>query len=241
MSTKAVKEIERRLRMLADSDRAAHAARYFQAFPGGYGEGDRFLGIRVPELRKLVREFDHATVDDAVTLLQSRYHETRLLGLLMLVRRFQRSDDAGEQRRIYQYYLGNTDRIDNWDLVDLSAHEIVGAYLEGRSRRPLYRLARSKRVWERRIAVIATFRFIRNHDFDDAMALAERLLDDEHDLMHKAVGWMLREIGNRDRAVEETFLRRHYQRMPRTMLRYAIERFPQRRRKQYLAGTIRTG
>jgi 3-methyladenine DNA glycosylase AlkD len=240
MASRTLREINACLLALADSEKAAHAAKYFQAFPGGYGEGDRFLGIRVPELRRLVRELDHATVDEATELLQSSYHEARLLALLLLVRRFERAGEAG-RRRIYDHYLANTERINNWDLVDLSAHQIVGGYLEMRSRRPLNRLSRSNSVWERRIAVIATLRFIREDDFEDALAIAERLIADDHDLIHKAVGWMLREVGKRDRGVEEAFLRRHHGDMPRTMLRYAIEKFPQRLRKQYLAGAIPPG
>jgi 3-methyladenine DNA glycosylase AlkD len=237
MGRKAAREIRSRLRALADPVVAAHSARYFQAVPGGYGQGDRFLGIRVPVLRRLAREFRYVEVDDALELLQSSYHETRLLALLILTLIFERGDDAA-RRRIYNLYLANTPRINNWDLVDLSAHKIVGDYLLERDRRPLYRLAKSKSLWERRIGVISSFRFIREGDFGDALAIGEMLLDDDHDLIHKAVGWMLREVGNRDRAAEEAFLKRHYRRMPRTMLRYAIEKLPERRRKQYLAGTV---
>lgn len=236
MATKAVREIDARLRALADAEKADHAAKFFQAVPGGYGEGDRFLGIRVPALRKLAREFKHVGIDDAAALLQSKHHETRLLALFILTLIFERGDEA-TRRTVYDLYLANARRVNNWDLVDASAHKIVGEYLVERSRKPLYRLARSKSLWERRIAVIATFRFIRDGDFDDALAIAEMLVDDDHDLMHKAVGWMLREVGNRDRAAEEGFLRRHQKTMPRTMLRYAIEKFPERRRKRYLAGT----
>lgn len=237
MVTKAVREINTRLRALADEDKAAFAKRFFKAVPGGYGEGDHFLGIRVPGLRRLSREYEHIGVDDATALLQSKYHETRLLALFILTLIFERGDDK-TRRTVYDLYLANIDRINNWDLVDLSAYKIVGAYLFERSKRPLYRLAKSKDLWERRIAMIATYHFIRHGEFDDALAIAERLRDDHHDLIHRAVGWMLREIGNRDRASEEAFLKRHYRGMPRTMLRYAIEKFPQRRRKQYLTGKV---
>lgn len=237
MARTAAREIQRRLRAMAHPEHAAHAQRYFKTGPGEYGEGDVFLGIRVPALRKLAKEYRDVATADAVALLASKYHEERLLGLLVLNLRFQRGD-AATRREIYTRYLENTARINNWDLVDLSAHVIVGGYLRERSRRPLYRLARSKLLWDRRIATIATFAFIRDGDFDDALAIAEILVNDEHDLMHKAVGWMLREVGNRDRAVEEAFLQQHYHTMPRTMLRYAIEKFPEKRRKAYLEGRV---
>lgn len=237
MQAATVERANSQLRALADPKRAASTARYFKAGPGGYGEGDRFLGIRVPELRRLVRELGDVSVDDAAALLESEFHEARLLALLILVRAFERGDRA-TQKRIYNLYLTRTDRINNWDLVDLSAPHIVGGYLEFRSRGPLRRLARSKNVWERRIAVLATLRFIRGYDFVDALEIAELLIHDPHDLIHKAVGWMLREVGKRDRSVEEAFLRAHCREMPRTMLRYAIEKFPERLRKRYLAGSV---
>ena len=240
MSRADVRKIVTRFKALGDEEKARFAAGFFKTGPGEYGEGDVFLGIRVPVLRKLAGEYADITTADTTELLQSRYHETRLLALLIMVRKFERGD-AADRKHIYTEYLANTHRVNNWDLVDSSAHHIVGGFLENRSRRPLYRLARSSSLWERRIAMIATYYYIRNRDFDDALAIAEILVADEHDLIHKAVGWMLREVGNRDRAAEEAFLRRHYRDMPRTMLRYAIEKFPERLRKRYLAGTVPTG
>lgn len=228
-------EIAKLLGKLADPERAGHSARYFKTGPGEYGEGDRFLGIRVPELRAQVKKCGAVALADIQALLMSEFHEVRLFALLLLVRQFTRGD-AQAQAAIFDLYLKHTHRINNWDLVDSSASQIVGAYLASRDRRLLYKLAESASVWERRIAVIATFHFIRNNQFDDALKLAGMLLDDEADLMHKAVGWMLREIGKRDAAVEKAFLRAHCKIMPRTMLRYAIEKFPDKERKKYLSG-----
>ena len=227
-------QIRRRLRALANPRQAAILQRFFKTGPGEYGEGDIFLGIKVPVLRKLSREFEGVGAGGAARLLRSRRHEERLLALLILVRRYERGG-VDEKQRLYALYLKHTRHINNWDLVDLSAPNIVGAHLEHRARRVLYRLARSTRLWERRIAILATFHFIRRREFADTLAIAARLLDDEQDLIHKAVGWMLREVGKRDQAAEEAFLRQHYRRMPRTMLRYAIERFPDPLRRRYLA------
>jgi len=182
------------LRDFADRERAKFVAGYFKTGPGEYGEGDRFLGLNVPQLRLVARG-----------------------------------------AAIYSLYLASTDRINNWDLVDASAPQIVGGHLADRSRTPLYRLVKSKNVWERRIAIIATSHFIRRGEFDDTLALATALLNDAHDLIHKAAGWMLREVGNRDRRTVEAFLRKHAARIPRTMLRYAIERFPEPLRRKYLS------
>lgn len=230
------KQIESRLRKLADPADAGQLQRFFKTGRGEYGEGDRFLGIRVPAVRKCIRGYRDVTLSETLLLLRSKWHEARLLALLMLVDRYRRGSTA-EQRAICRAYLANTAYINNWDLVDLSAHHIVGAYLFERSRKPLYRLARSKDLWERRISIIATFHFIDRDDYADSLGIAEVLLHDDHDLIHKAVGWMLREIGNRDLRTEERFLARHYKTMPRTMLRYAIERFPERKRQAYLKGT----
>ena len=172
-----------------------------------------------------------------LSLIKSRYHEERMLAVLMLVDRYARGDDAAKQQ-IFHAYIDHRRYVNNWDLVDVSAHRIVGPHLEHRSRELLYDLAASESIWDRRIAVLSTFYFIRNADFKDALRLARILRDDDHDLIHKAVGWMLREIGNRDRQAEVAFLGRNYDRMPRTMLRYAIEKFPATERKAWLDGTV---
>jgi 3-methyladenine DNA glycosylase AlkD len=229
--------IRARVRSFANDTIARGSATFFQTHRGGYGAGDRFLGLRVPTVRALAREFRGASTATALALLRSRWHEERLLALLLLVELFEGAEPA-ERRRIYDAYLEHTPRyVNNWDLVDTSAHRIVGGQLEGRDRAPLYRLARAPSVWQRRVAVIATFLFIKHGDFEDALAIARLLLDDREDLIHKAAGWMLREIGNRDSATLAGFLDEHHGAMPRTMLRYAIEKLPEARRRAYLRGT----
>jgi 3-methyladenine DNA glycosylase AlkD len=228
-------EIQARLRQVADPRDAATLQGYFKTGPGGYGEGDVFIGVKVPKVRQLVKEVGDADESVIRDLLASAVHEDRFLALMMLVRQFEKGSDA-DQARIYRLYLASTDRINNWDLVDCSAPGIVGGHLVDRSRRPMYRLAGSKSLWERRIAVLASFAFIRRGDFVDALALADRLLHDREDLIHKAVGWMLREIGKRDAGTLEEFLKPRASTMPRTMLRYAIERFSEEKRQRYLRG-----
>lgn len=236
MSTQP-RQIIKRLRELGDSDIAAHSQRFFKTGKGEYGEGDRFLGIRVPVVRKCVTEFRRISLEDALEVLKSPFHEARLLALLVLVDKYSSGRSDSERESVYRAYLGNTGYINNWDLVDCSAAHVVGAHLFSRDRRPIYRLVGSSDLWERRIGVMSTFYFIRQGDFADTLAVAEQLLDDPEDLIHKAVGWMLREVGNRDLETEEVFLKKHHQQMPRTMLRYAIEKLPERRRLKYLHGT----
>ena len=228
-------DVQRTLEQLASPDIARHSQRFFKTGPGEYGEGDRFRGIRVPVQRKVARQFHRLPFDETITLLHSPYHEDRLVALFILVDQFKRGDHA-TRTRIYDVYLGNTHRVNNWDLVDSSAHLIVGPHLERGDRSILRRLAASPSLWERRIAMMATLHFIKQGEFDDALRIAEQLLYDPEDLIHKSVGWMLREIGNRDRDREEGFLMRHYRDMPRTMLRYAIEKFDEDRRQAYLNG-----
>lgn len=222
-------ELKRRLRALANPERAAHSLRFFKTAPGQYGHGDKFLGLTVPMMRRVMREFRELPLDDADALLASPWHEDRLVALMILVEQYRRAPSAA----IYRLYLARTERINNWDLVDVSAANIVGAHLAERSRKPLYRLAKSKSLWERRIAIVATLHFIRRNEFDDTFAIARLLLGDRHDLIHKACGWMLREAGKRDERALRAFLEENAAQMPRTMLRYAIERLPDRSR--YLA------
>jgi 3-methyladenine DNA glycosylase AlkD len=232
----ATKQIMDRLHELSDTDIAAHSQRFFKTGKGEYGEGDRFLGIRVPTIRKCVREYRAIFLDDALALLKYPFHETRLFALLMLVAKYSSAHSVAEQEALYQSYLSHTEFINNWDLVDCSAEHIVGAHLFTRDRKPIYQLAGSKIIWERRIAVMSTFHFIKRDDFSDTLAIAEMLFGDEEDLIHKAVGWMLREVGKRDRNTEEKFLLKNYKEMPRTMLRYAIEKLPESQRLAYLHG-----
>ncbi|MFH1430743.1 MAG: DNA alkylation repair protein [Candidatus Uhrbacteria bacterium] len=237
MATLAV--VRRAIRVLANAERAKTNAWFFKTGKGEYGEGDCFLGLRGPEMRVIAKQYHGLALRSVEQLLLSKWHEDRQVGVLILAEQMRRGD-ATVRRVVYDCYLAHTDRINNWDLVDVSAHEVVGRYLleERKSTNVLDRLAKSKLLWDRRIAMIATFTFIRAGEFDVALRIADLLLHDEHDLMHKAVGWMLREVGNRDRATEEQFLKTRYATMPRTMLRYAIEKFPEPRRKAYLHGTV---
>jgi 3-methyladenine DNA glycosylase AlkD len=233
-----ISAIRAQLRALGDSELAAHALRFFKPGPGDYGDGDRFLGIRVPVLRKLVREYRGSGTATVFALLRSPFHEERLFALLLLVDRFGRANDDCKTR-IYEGYLEHLARwINNWDLVDSSVDKIVGAYLWKRSHEPLYELASSPNLWERRAAIIATFWFIRRGSFDATLSISERLLSDRQDLVHKAVGWMLREVGKRDAAAAARFLDTHYAQMPRTMLRYAIEKLGAPQRQAYLKAPV---
>lgn len=231
-----IRTLSTELHAHADPEIAAHSHRFFRAEPGGYGEGDRFLGIRVPVVRKVARAGRGQPLEDVRTLLQSTWHEERLMALVIMVERFKKTVE--ERGGLHGLFIDEIDHVNNWDLVDLSAPWLVGAHLLDRDRGLIYTLAASGLLWRQRIAVLATFAFIRAGEFEDTLAVADQLLDHDHDLIHKAVGWMLREIGNRDRAIEEAFLVGRYQEMPRTMLRYAIEKFPEDRRRAYLEGRI---
>lgn len=220
----------------ANPERAAVLQSFFQTGPGQYGEGDRFLGLRVPEVRAVTKEAKALPLEEVEALLASEWHEARLAALVVLVNRFPKAD-ASTREAIYTLYLRRTDRVNNWDLVDTSAPHIVGAYLLNRDDAldVLERLAASESVWERRIAMLATFAFIRQRDVVPALVVAERLVADRHDLIHKAAGWMLREAALREAVPVEAFLERHAAAMPRTMLRYALERFPEPQRRRFMA------
>jgi 3-methyladenine DNA glycosylase AlkD len=230
-------DIRVKLKSFGSPARAEMSKRYFKTGPGQYGEGDIFYGNSAAAMRGLARDYQALAEDEILKLLCSPFHEERAVALLIFVRRFAKADSATRQR-IYELYLAHTAFINNWDLVDVSAPHVVGAYLADKSRKPLYRLGRSRSLWERRISIVATFHFIRQNDFSDTLELSQRLLADKEDLIHKAAGWMLREVGKRDTDAARTFLAEHYQRMPRTMLRYAIERFPEAERQAYLKGLI---
>ena len=230
-------EIQKELESLADPGHAVILQRFFKTGPGEYGEGDRFRGIRVPVLRKTARKYRDLPLTEAGRLLQSAFHEDRLLALLILIEHYYRRDDTVKDG-IHRFYLDHTGWVNSWDLVDVSAPHLVGHYLMDRSKDPLTRLAASRVMWERRMAIIATFHFIKQGDYDDTLRVARLLLGDPEDLIHKAVGWMLREVGKREVEAAEAFLQAHYRNMPRTMLRYAIERFPETRRQAYLRGAV---
>jgi 3-methyladenine DNA glycosylase AlkD len=227
------KEIDRALRALRNPAKARVLQWFFKTGPGEYGEGDRFLGVVVPQLRRLVPVFQDAGLATIEKLLRDPFHEKRLLALLLLVRQYERGDGA-RRAAIERFYLAHTDRINNWDLVDLSAPNIVGAHRLARNRAIFRRLARSRSLWERRIAVVATHALIRAGEFGDTLAVVDILMGNSEDLIHKACGWMLREVGKRDRRALERYLEPRCRRMPRTMLRYAIERFPERMRRRYM-------
>lgn len=230
-------EISAVLRSIGDRSIAEHSQRFFKTGKGQYGEGDLFLGIRVPMIRKQVKKFKEASLSEILVLLQSRFHEERLFALIALVEKYAKGD-ATTRDRIYTLYMNHIQFINNWDLVDASAGPIVGAHLYDKARDPLYDLVKSANLWARRIAIMATFYFIRQNDFTDTINLAALLIHDKHDLIHKAVGWMLREVGKRDLHVEKRFLQKHYQEMPRTMLRYAIEKFDKPTRQAYLSSAV---
>ena len=222
---------------LANPEIAQHSQRYFKTGKGEYGYGDKFLGIRVPVLRKHVKLFQETNITNIEKLLKSKYHEVRLFSLLLMVRKYSKGD-IEEQEQIYNLYLLHTKYINNWDLVDSSAPYIVGPWLYDKDRSLLYELAYSKMLWERRISIMSTAYFIKNNQYNDTLKISKILLSDSEDLIHKAVGWMLREIGNRDIEIEEKYLKKCYKKMPRVMLRYAIEKFSKDRRKAYLKGEI---
>ena len=229
-----VDALRRELTLLANPEKAEVLKRFFKTGPGQYGEGDVFLGVVVPLSRKIAKKYAELPFEGILTLLRSKIHEERLIALFILIGQFERGDEE-KRKRIFHLYLEHTTFINNWDLVDLSADKIVGAYLSGKPRDILYRLAQSESLWERRISIIATFHFIKQGRYEDALAVAGLLLRDCEDLIHKAVGWMLREVGKRcSEEAEETFLRKHRPEMPRTMLRYAIERFSPEKRQLYL-------
>ena len=230
-------DVRKRLKAYAVPADADSLQRFFKTAPGEYGAGDRFIGVKVPGVRAVCRSCRGLPLAEVRSLLRSRIHEERLLALLLLVDAFARGRDA-ERERIYDFYLRHTAFINNWDLVDASAAQIVGAWLRERGKAPLTALARSTSIWERRIAIIATFDSIRAGRLEDTFRVAGILLRDEHDLIHKAVGWMLREAGKRDGAAERRFLASRYKAMPRTMLRYAIEKFPEAERQRYLSGQV---
>jgi 3-methyladenine DNA glycosylase AlkD len=232
-----LKKIKAELRKYSSRKKAKTIQGFFKTGRGEYAEGDIFLGVSVPDIRRIACRYINLPVKHILVLLKSPIHEERLLALLIFVLRYAKGN-SDEKKKIYNLYLTHTKHINNWDLVDLTADKIVGAFLDNKSKKPIYNLAYSNNLWERRIAIVSTFHFIKNNKFTPTLRISKLLLKDEHDLIHKAVGWMLREVGKRNRAVEERFLRQHYRIMPRTMLRYAIEHFPQKKRLSYLKGSI---
>lgn len=245
-----LKYIKQDLRKYATRKRATNLSRFFKTGPGEYGEGDKFIGVTVPNCRKIVKKYKTLPYSESQKLIKSEIHEERLVALLILVEQFKKADSKTKDK-IFNFYLKNIKFINNWDFVDLSAHKIIGEYLYSnphyattfqgttfKGDKLLNHLAKSENLWERRIAIISTAAFIRNGKYDKTLEISKILLNDIHDLIHKAVGWMLREVGKRSQYAEENFLKKHYKQMPRTMLRYAIERFDEPLRKAYLKGKV---
>lgn len=226
--------VKKALVEFAHKEKAAFFPSFFKTGKGQYGEGDRFIGITVPDQRKVAKAFLALPLVEIETLLNSNIHEHRLTALIILTYQYEKADPKTKDQ-IFKFYVTHTDRINNWDLVDCSCRDIVGEHLQTKNRKLLYTLARSKSLWERRIATVSTWAYIRKGDLKDTFAIAELLLSDTHDLIHKAVGWMLREAGKRDEQALHVFLKKHIKQMPRTTLRYAIERFPEDVRKAYLS------
>lgn len=229
--------LKKELEKISDPKKAKDLQRFFKTKKGEYGEGDIFLGITVPRQRILAKKFIDLKYGDLEKLLKSKKHEERMVALLILVLKFKKASTE-EQKQIYNFYLKNIKHINNWDLVDLSAPTVMGFFLLNKNKNILYKLVKSKDLWQKRIAILTTFNFIKNNQFEDSFKISKILLNDKHDLIHKAVGWMLREAGKRDLNAEETFLKENYKEMPRTMLRYAIEKFEEKKRLAYLKGKI---
>jgi 3-methyladenine DNA glycosylase AlkD len=226
-------KIAKELHLQANPQKAEGLAYFFKTGAGQYGEGDIFLGVMVPQQRIVAKNNIAASLTELQALLNSKIHELRLAALLTLVLKYERATDP-ERRVFVDFYLKNTNNINNWDLVDLSAPKILGDYLVDRNRKILFKLAVSKKLWERRIAILSTFAFIKEKQFTETLKIAAILLRDDHDLIQKAVGWMLREVGKRDLPAELKFLQKYSTQMPRTMLRYAIEKFPEKQRREFL-------
>lgn len=233
-----VTEIKKRLRKEGNLKSSEHSSRFFKTGKGEYGYGDLFLGIRVPVIRRFAKEFASLSFTDTKKLIRSKYHEERLLGLIILVNKYKKTKNNLEQEKIYQIYIDHFKYINNWDLVDVTCPHIVGKHLMDKDRSIIYKWAKSDDLWTKRISILTNWWFVRNGDLSDVFKISNILLKDEHDLIHKAVGWMLREAGKKDIKKLEAFLRPVYKKMPRTMLRYAIEKFSEKKRKSYLEGKI---
>ncbi|MFH0818829.1 MAG: DNA alkylation repair protein [Patescibacteria group bacterium] len=228
-----LKELQNNLQKLANPNQAKLLQRFFKTAKGEYGEGDIFLGLKVPQLRVLAKKYMSLSLNDVQIMLNGKFHEYRMTGLLILVYKYKKAD-AKLKTDIYNLYIKNYNNINNWDLVDVTCPHIVGDYLLNKDRKILYQFAKSNHLWKKRIAMITCLAFIREKDFTDIIKLADILLHDQHDLIHKAVGWMLREAGKHDQKLLEAYLNRNYKTMPRTMLRYAIEKLPESKRQHYL-------
>jgi len=232
-----LEKLKKEIQESADEEKAKILQRFFKTGKGEYGEGDIFLGIIAPQMRNLAKKYGGLPLVKIQKLLNSKYNEARWIALVILANKFKKADEQ-EKGNIFNFYLKNLKNINNWNLVDISAPHIVGNFLFEKDKKILYELSRSEDLWEKRISIVSTLSFIRQNEFEDALAISELLLNDEHDLIHKAVGWMLREMGKRDIEILKDFLRKHYKNIPRTTLRYAIEKFEEEERKKWLRGEI---
>ncbi|MEM7457207.1 MAG: DNA alkylation repair protein [Planctomycetota bacterium] len=228
-------DVEKALRANVNAEKAAFYPRFFRTGPGEYGEGDRFLGVIIPHQRKIARQFKELPGKETLKLLRSKWHECRMTALLILVIQYEKAKTDERRKEIYQLFMSNLDFVNNWDLVDSSCHKIAGPWLFERSRKPLYKLASTDHLWRNRIAVVTTYYFIKRGDFADTLSFAEQLLEHPHDLIHKAVGWMLREVGKQDEKILCAFLEHHAASMPRTMLRYSLEKLDATKRERYMS------
>ena len=230
-------ELRKELKEKTNLEKGKFLQRFFKTGKGEYAEGDKFIGIVVPELRKLSKKYNDLSFPELRKLITSKIHEERLVSLFVLIIQFEKGDNSAKEK-IFKFYLEHLKGVNNWDLVDLSAPNIIGSFLINKDKKLLYEFAKSNDLWKKRISILSTFQFIRNNQFEDTLAISKILLNDKHDLIHKGVGWMLRETGKRNLKVEEDFLKPRYKNMPRTMLRYAIEKFPEKKRQVYLKGKI---
>lgn len=229
--------VKKELKTYINKEKKAFLPKFFRAHPGGYGEGDKFLGVVVPDQRRIAKKYKNLALSEIETLLKSKYHEERLTGLFILTIQFEQSKDK-EKEKLAKFYIKNISSVNNWDLVDSTAHKILGPYLINKDKKLLYEWVDSNSIWKRRTSIMTTFYFIKYGNFQDTLKLASKLLDDREDLIHKAVGWMLREIGKNDVKTLEKFLRNNYKKMPRVMLRYSIEKMPTQKRIAYLRSEI---
>jgi len=234
-----IEDIKKELQKYINPEKAVHYPKFFQAYEGGYGEGDKFIGVTVPNQRKVAKKYYKTiSIKDVEKLLQQDIHEYRQTALFILTYKYEKSEETGRKKEIVDIYISNTDHINTWDLVDSSAYKILGDYLFDKDKKLLYKMANSSNMWEQRIAIIATLNFIKKGNFEDTLNISKILIDHDHDLIHKAVGWMLREVGKKNYDVEYNFLIKYYKNMPRTMLRYSIEKFDEEVRQKFLKGKI---
>ena len=228
-----INKLQKEIQSLTNSNRGKSESRFSKTGPGDYAEGQIFLGIKTSIKRNLAKKYAELNLNDIKKFIEENIHDHRFIALIILIKKYKR-----DKQKIVDFYLENSKKWNNWSLVDISADKILGNFLLDKDRKVLYELARSENLWEKRIAIVATYAFIRQNQFEETLKISEILLSDKHDLIHKAVGWMLREVSKKNEKILEEFLEKHYSKIPRTTLRYAIEKFPEEKRKRYLKGEI---